>query len=75
MPLSWVGRRDGGQASASPGTRPEGNAGRLQLYKRARWRWARLGKYLSGTISQAVGDLPAEYAGDLALLSAFKLPI
>lgn len=31
-------------------------------YKRARWRWARLGKYLSGTISQAVGDLPAEYA-------------
>ena len=63
MPLSWVGRRDGGQASASPGTRPGGNSGRSQLYKRARWRWARLGKYLSGTISQAVGDLPAEYAG------------
>ena len=24
MPLSWVGRRDGGQASASPGTDREG---------------------------------------------------
>jgi hypothetical protein len=62
MPLSWVGRRDGGQASASPGTRPGGNSGRSQLYKRARWPWARLGNYLSGTISQVVGDLPAECA-------------
>jgi hypothetical protein len=62
MPLSWVGCRDGGQASASPGNRPGGNSGRSRVYKRARWPWARLGKYLSGAISRAVGDLPAEYA-------------
>jgi hypothetical protein len=46
MPLSWVGRRDGGQASASLGTN-RGESGRSRLYKRARWLWARLGKYLA----------------------------
>jgi hypothetical protein len=45
MPLIWVGRRDGCQASGNPKDRPVAIR-KVAAYKRGRCRWARLGKCL-----------------------------
>jgi hypothetical protein len=63
MPLSLVDRRDGGQASASPGTTGCDPEGRGQ-YQRARWPWARLGKYLElSRAANAAATAEAQSAG------------
>jgi hypothetical protein len=64
MPLSWVGRRDGGQASASPGGPTEREFRKVAAIQARTLAVGQTRKVPKRRYhSRAVGDLPAEYAG------------